>query len=111
MAAVVWVGCASGPEPAAVGSALPEPVVRGVLVQSIPRGAYVVCNGGYVGVAPVVVSVEVDGRGHPRRPVQVKVVDSLSGAWRVEVLNPIYPVPERVLVDLREFMGPALSWR
>jgi hypothetical protein len=84
---------------------------RVVLVQSIPRHAYVARGLEYMGVAPVEVVIETDASGRPLRPVQIKVTDTFSGAWRTEVLNPLHPVPARMLVDLREFTGSGLSWR
>ncbi len=106
--AVALVGCATTPEPVALSV---ERHVRVVLVQSIPRQAYVARDNEYMGVAPVAVTIETDALGRPRRPTQIKVTCSFSGAWRTEVLNPIHRVPERMLVDLREFTGSGLSWR
>jgi hypothetical protein len=106
--AVALVGCAATPEPVALGL---ERHTRVVLVQSIPRQAYVARSLEYVGVAPVEVEIETDSSGRPLRPVQIKVTDSFSGAWRTEVLNPLHAVPARMLVDLREFTGSGLSWR
>jgi hypothetical protein len=101
-------GCVATPEPVALTV---ERHVRVVTVQSIPRQAYVARSLEYVGVAPVEVEIETDSSGRPLRPVQIKVTDSFSGAWVTEVLNPLHPVPERMLVDLREFTGSGLSWR
>jgi hypothetical protein len=101
-------GCVATPEPVALTV---ERHVRVVTVQSIPRQAYVARDNEYIGVAPVAVTIETDSLGRPRRPTQIKVTCSFSGAWRTEVLNPIHRVPERMLVDLREFTGSGLSWR
>jgi hypothetical protein len=102
------VGCAATPEPVALGL---ERHVRVVTVQSIPRQAYVARDNEYMGVAPVAVTIETDASGRPRRPTQIRVTCSFSGAWRTEVLNPIHRVPDKMLVDLREFTGSGLSWR
>lgn len=96
----------------------PEPYVpvshtREVLVQTIPRGAYISRSHEYIGVAPIAVEIETDSLGRPKVPVQIKATDTPTGAWRLEVLNPINPVPERMLIDLREFLDnrAPISWR
>jgi len=106
---VVLASCAT-PEPEPY---VPVRHTREVLVQTIPRRAYISRSHEYIGVAPIAVEVETDSRGHPRVPVQIKATDTPTGAWRTEVLNPLNPVPERMLIDLREFIDnqSPLSWR
>jgi len=103
LVAVVVVGCASGPEPAAAPAALPEPVVRGVMIQSIPRGAWIEVDGAYAGTAPVVAAVEVNALGKPRRVVVMRATDVASGAFEEKRFYGS-PLPERVLFDLRPWI-------
>lgn len=106
VAAVVFVGCASGPEPAADALGLPERIVTGVTVQSVPRGAWIEVDGGYAGTAPVVAAVEVDARGKPRRVVTIRATDVASGAWEEKRFYG-RPLPDRVLFDLRPWINGA----
>jgi hypothetical protein len=101
--AVVLVGCASGPEPAAEVPALPEPIVTWVTVQSIPRGAWIEVDGGYQGTAPVTVAVEVNSLGKPRRVVQIRATDVVSGAFEEKRFYG-RPMPDKVLFDLRPWI-------
>jgi hypothetical protein len=100
------VGCAS-PEPvAAPGPRLsPTEGVRYTMVQTIPRGAYVERGNEYVGPAPVLVEFRTDGRGKPKHPMYVTATDVATGAFVWRRLSPLEPVPERMLLDLRPFMG------
>lgn len=97
---------------AGAGCAAPEPVVapvaelapRRVLVQTIPRGAWVERDNEYLGVAPLVVEVPVRSDGHARRLTVIRVQD-WTGAWERKVLTTVAPVPERMLFDLRGLSG------
>jgi hypothetical protein len=109
--AVAAVGCAAREPVAPVGPAVEH--YREVLVQTIPRGAWVEHNRSYVGVAPIVVRVPASSeRGLPRG-LQIILVKDASGAWEQKVLMPGVPVPERMLFDLRGLSGvrSGLSWR
>jgi hypothetical protein len=97
------MGCASGPVPAAEVAALPEPIVTGVSVQSIPRGAWIEVDGGYVGTAPVVVAVEVNSLHKPRRVVSIRATDVQSGAFEEKRFYGA-PMPDKVLFDLRPWI-------
>ena len=101
--AVLVVGCASGPGPAAEVAALPEPIVTGVTVQSIPRGAWIEVDGGYVGTAPAVVAVEVNSLHKPRRVVRIRATDVGSGAFEEKRFYGA-PMPDKVLFDLRPWI-------
>lgn len=101
--AVVLVGCASGPEPAAEVPALPEPIVTWVTVQSIPRGAWIEVDGGYQGTAPVTVAVEVNALNKPRRVVSIRATDVASGAFEEKRFYG-RPMPDKVLFDLRPWI-------
>jgi hypothetical protein len=105
MAAVV-VGCASAPDAAReLSRTLPaELAPRRVLVQTIPRGAWVERDNEYMGVAPLVVEVPVRSDGHARRLTVIRVQD-WTGAWERKVLTTVAPVPERMLFDLRGLSG------
>jgi len=98
-------GCASAPE-REVSMTLPAPEVRRVLVQTIPRGAWVERDNEYLGVAPLEVPVEVRSDGSARRITVIRVQD-WTGAWERKVLTSVAPVPERMLFDLRGLSGYA----
>lgn len=101
LAAVVLVGCSSVPDSApAEVVALPVPVSVGVMIQSIPRGAWIEVDGGYVGTGPVMAAVEVSSSGRPRRAVRIRATDVGSGAFEEKVFYG-RPMPEKVLFDLR----------
>ena len=103
-AAVVAAGCASAPV-REVSRTLPaELAPRRVLVQSIPRGAWVERDNEYLGVAPLEVEVPVRSDGHARRLTVIRVQD-FTGAWERKVLTTVAPVPERMLFDLRGLSG------
>ena len=103
LVAVLVMGCASGPGPAAEVAALPEPIVTGVTVQSIPRGAWIEVEGGYAGTAPVVVAVEVNSLNKPRRVVRIRATDVASGAFEEKRFYGA-PMPDKVLFDLRPWI-------
>ena len=101
--ALILAGCA-GPE-REVSMTLPaELAPRRVLVQTIPRGAWVERDNEYMGVAPLVVEVPVRSDGHARRLTVIRVQD-WTGAWERKVLTTVAPVPERMLFDLRGLSG------
>jgi hypothetical protein len=86
-----------------VVEALPAPIVTGVSVQSIPRGAWIEVDGGYVGTAPVVVAVEVNSLHKPRRVVRIRATDVGSGAFEEKRFYGA-PMPDKVLFDLRPWI-------
>lgn len=99
-------GCVS-PEPVReVSRTLPAPEIRRVMVQSIPRGAWVERDNEYLGVAPLEVEVPVRSDGHAQRITVIRVQD-WTGAWERKVLTSVAPVPERMLFDLRGLSGYA----
>ncbi len=105
--ALLLGACAIKPEP--------EPYVRvkhtrEVLVQTIPRGAYISRNREYIGVAPISVTVETTSSGHPIVPVQIKAADTPTGSYVIEVLNPLHEVPEKMLMDIRPYLPPQLTF-
>ncbi len=103
LVAALVIGCASGPRPPAVVASLPEPIVTWVTVQSIPRGAWIEVDGGYVGTAPVVVAVEVNSLHKPRRVVRIRATDVGSGAFEEKRFYGA-PMPDKVLFDLRPWI-------
>ena len=103
-AAVVAAGCASAPVQEVSRTLPAEPAPRRVLVQSIPRGAWVERDNEYLGVAPLEVEVPVRSDGHARRLTVIRVLD-FTGAWERKVLTTVAPVPERMLFDLRGLSG------
>jgi hypothetical protein len=82
---------------------LPERIVAGVTVQSIPRGAWIEVDGGYVGTAPAVVAVEVNALNKPRRVVSIRATDVESGAFEEKRFYG-RPMPDKVLFDLRPWI-------
>jgi hypothetical protein len=86
-----------------VVASLPEPIVTGVTIQSIPRGAWIEVDGGYVGTAPVVVAVEVNSLHKPRRVVRIRATDVGSGAFEEKRFYGA-PMPDKVLFDLRPWI-------
>jgi hypothetical protein len=103
------VGCASRPVPVAA------PVVehfREILVQTIPRGAYIERNSEYIGLAPIVVRVRTSATGRPVGPVVIRATDVASGASAWQRLYQSEEAPERMLLDIRPFVEsrPALSF-
>jgi len=108
--AAAVVGCATGPEPEPV----PEvEYFRDVLVQTIPRGAYIERNNEYVGVAPIAVRVRTSEEGLPVGPsVVIRATDTPTGAHVWRRLQRGEPVPERMLLDIRPWLEarPGLSF-
>lgn len=97
--AVLVLGCAAGPE-AAPEPPMLERIVSAVTVQSIPRGAWIEVDGGYVGTAPATVAVDVSSSGRPRRLVRIRATDVGSGAFEEKSFYG-QPMPDKVLFDLR----------
>ena len=85
---------------------------REILVQTIPRGAYIERNSEYIGLAPIVVRVRTSATGRPVGPVVVRATDVASGASAWQRLYQSEEVPVRMLLDIRPFMEsrPALSF-
>jgi hypothetical protein len=104
-AAAALAGCASKqPDAAPLG---PVKVKREILVQTIPRGAYVERDNEYIGVAPIVVPVDAwEDSGRLLRTVVIRATDTPTGAWTRKVLTPYSPTPERVLLDIRPWLTP-----
>jgi hypothetical protein len=100
-------GCAATPEPE------PEPIVehwREVLVQTIPRGAYVERDNEYIGVAPISVKVRTLEEGYPTRRVRITATDTPTGSHVWKVLVPGEVVPEKMLMDIRPYLPPQLTF-
>ena len=104
------VGCASRPVPVVV----PEVEhFREILVQTIPRGAYIERNNEYIGVAPIAVRVRTSAEGLPVGPsVVIRATDTPSGAHVWRRIQRGEAVPERLLLDIRPWLEarPALSF-
>ena len=85
---------------------------RDVLVQTIPRGAYVERNNEYIGVAPIAVRVRTSESGYPLGSVVIRATDTPTGAHVWRRLQRGEPVPERLLLDIRPWLEarPALSF-
>jgi hypothetical protein len=82
---------------------------REVLVQTIPRGAYVERNNEYIGVAPIAVRVRTSEGGYPLGRVRITATDTPTGAhvWKELLRNE--QVPEKMLMDIRPFLNPTPS--
>lgn len=80
---------------------------RQVMVQTIPRGAYVTRNAEYVGVAPIAVTVRTSEYGVPLHSNTIRATDTPTGAWTETTLSTLEEVPERILADIRPYMAPA----
>ena len=100
-------GCAMPPkeEPA------PLDQTRWIYVNTIPRGGYIERNGEYIGVAPIMVSVEATQSGRPIFPNRIRATDTPTGAWTEEVLTGLHPVPERMLLDMRSAIPPPTPFK
>jgi hypothetical protein len=106
-AALTLAGCATTkPEP-------PEPEVqhyREILVQTIPRRAYIERNNEYIGVAPIHVRVRTSAEGLPMGPsVVIRATDTPTGAHVWRRLQRGEPVPEKMLIDIRPYIEPVPS--
>jgi len=79
---------------------------REVLVQTIPRGAYVERDNEYIGVAPISVTIETDSTGNTRNWHAISATDTPTGAWAEKRLRYRQPVPEKMLIDIRPYLRP-----
>jgi len=103
--AIGLAGCASTQRDAIPSG--PVKVKRDILVQTIPRGAYIERDNEYIGVAPIVVPVDAwEDSGRLLRTVVIRATDTPTGAWTQKVLTPYSPTPERVLLDIRPWLTP-----
>jgi len=103
--AIGLAGCASTQRDAIPSG--PVKVKRDILVQTIPRGAYIERDNEYIGVAPIVVPVDAwEDSGRLLRTVVIRATDTPTGAWTQKVLTPYCPTPERVLLDIRPWLTP-----
>jgi hypothetical protein len=79
---------------------------REILVQTIPRGAYIERNAEYIGVAPILVKVETTESGRPLRRTRITATHTPTGANVWKALMPGDVVPEKMLLDIRPFLEP-----
>jgi hypothetical protein len=79
---------------------------REILVQTIPRGAYVEKDNEYIGVAPISVPIETDSDGNSRDWHTIRATDTATGAWSEKRLRNWKPVPEKMLIDIRPYLTP-----
>jgi len=105
--ALLLGACAPKPEPEPY---VPVSYTREIVVQTIPRGAYISRNNEYIGVAPITVTVETTASGRPTVPVQIRATDTPTGSYVTEVLNPLHKVPEKMLLDIRPYLPPQLTF-
>ena len=104
-AAIGLAGCATTQQES--GPSGPVKGKREILVQTIPRGAYVERDNEYIGVAPIIVPVDAwEDSGRLLRTVLIRATDTPTGAWTQKVLTPYSPTPERVLLDIRPWLTP-----
>lgn len=104
-AAIGLAGCATTQQES--GPSGPVKGKREILVQTIPRGAYVERDNEYIGVAPIIVPVDAwEDSGRLLRTVVIRATDTPTGAWTQKVLTPYSPTPERVLLDIRPWLTP-----
>jgi len=43
-------------------------------------------------------------------PVQIRATDTPTGSYVTEVLNPLHKVPEKMLLDIRPYLPPQLTF-
>jgi hypothetical protein len=79
---------------------------REILVQTIPRGAYIERDNEYIGVAPISVPIETDSDGNSRDWHTIRATDTPTGAWVEKRLPRWKPVPEKMLMDIRPYLSP-----
>ena len=84
---------------------------REILVQTIPRGAYVERDNEYIGVAPITVTVETDSYGNLRDWHTVRATDTPTGAWSEKRVSRGQPAPEKMLIDVRPYLAPRQGMR
>jgi hypothetical protein len=78
---------------------------RDILVQTIPRGAYVERDNEYIGVAPITVTVETDSYGNLRDWHTIRATDTPTGAWSEKRVSRLQPAPEKMLIDIRPYLA------
>jgi hypothetical protein len=79
---------------------------REILVQTIPRGAYIERDNEYIGVAPISVTVQTDSDGNLRDWHTIRATDTPTGAWSQKRLSRMQPAPEKMLIDIRPYLSP-----
>ena len=79
---------------------------REILVQTIPRGAYIERDNEYIGVAPISVTVQTDSDGDLRDWHTIRATDTPTGAWSQKRLSRMHPAPEKMLIDIRPYLSP-----
>ena len=79
---------------------------REILVQTIPRGAYIERDNEYIGVAPITVTVETDSYGNLRDWHTIRATDTPTGAWSEKRVARLQPAPEKMLIDIRPYLSP-----
>lgn len=79
---------------------------REILVQTIPRGAYIERDNEYIGVAPITVTVETDSYGNLRDWHTIRATDTPTGAWSEKRVSRLQPAPEKMLIDIRPYLTP-----
>lgn len=79
---------------------------REILVQTIPRGAYIERDNEYIGVAPIGVTVETDSDGNLRDWHTIRATDTPTGAWSEKRVSRGQPAPEKMLIDIRPYLSP-----
>lgn len=79
---------------------------REILVQTIPRGAYIERDNEYIGVAPISVTVETDSYGNLRDWHTIRATDTPTGAYSQKRLSRTQPAPEKMLIDIRPYLSP-----
>jgi hypothetical protein len=77
---------------------------RDILVQTIPRGAYIERDNEYIGVAPISVTVQTDSDGDLRDWHTIRATDTPTGAWSQKRLSRGQPAPEKMLIDIRPYL-------
>ena len=108
LAALTLAGCTT-PAPK-VEPATETTHSREILVQTIPRRAYVERNNEYIGVAPIHVRVRTSAEGLPMGPsVVIRATDTPTGAHVWRRLQRGEPVPEKMLIDIRPYIEPVPS--
>ncbi len=84
---------------------------RYILVQTIPRGAYVERDNEYIGMAPIAVPIDTDSNGNTRDWHTIRATDTPTGVWAEKRLGHWKPVPEKMLIDIRPYLTPQQSLR
>lgn len=84
---------------------------RDILVQTIPRGAYIERDNEYIGVAPINVTVQTDSDGKLRNWHTIRATDTPTGAWSEKRVSRMQPAPEKMLIDIRPYLTPQQGFR